>query len=90
MSSSWTTDGNQTASLVAGASAARASLVKKEGRWDGQSRVGDGMVRDYKGGISVETIETLSCGKVFRSWTKPFDDSNLSDSLKQEASVRMF
>ena len=39
------------------------------------------MVRDYKGRISVETIETLSCGKVPQSWTKPFDDSNLSDSI---------
>ena len=32
----------------------------------------------------------ISCGKVPLSWTKPFDDSNLSDSIKQEASISIY
>ena len=58
--------------------------------WDGQSRDGDRMVRDYKGAISVKTVETLSCDKVPWSSTKPFYDSNLRDSLKQEVYLRIY
>ena len=37
---------------------------REKASWENQGRGVDGMIRDYKGRISVEAIETLSSGKV--------------------------
>ena len=37
-----------------------------------------------------ELFLMISCGKVPLSWTKPFDESNLSDSIKQMASISIY
>ena len=37
-----------------------------------------------------ELFLMISCGKVPLSWTKPFDESNLSDSIKQMVSIRIY
>ena len=37
-----------------------------------------------------ELFLMISCGRVPQDWMKPFDDSNLSDALKQEAGVSLY